>query len=656
MSLINLRTNLKDLKFGHDQYKGASSNEPYVVVNVPANEEPLQTKYQLFSGKDKAPALAKIGLSAVAGALIGRLGGSLLGNAGLGTAIGAGVGLGIGILGVNTVGDDIDVDFKNKAAGTGGPDFLVRGGTLLPSAIINDELRLAKFFTDIKGDLFVIKQNILSRLSVRSQASTGLLNDGIYTNLSTLAGAAGNAFGLHVNKQGANPFLGLGETYTPNNYFTAIKNQIVEANNTGVSYTFPNNRLIALSTAKFQPVNGSTGNTGPAGSNFDLGFTKRIYKDNNIPLLSDGGFTTLLRYSGGPGADLGIGKTSINYATDNEGAPLSAININNLPTSTQDFTEISETSDETHIYNSLHTDTVVVDFRQRLKIQLGFFPNYDTKNIEFIANLGDPGNPNGKNLQSYTSGSGTVGVQTTWTPAKLNKKGKVITPAQTTAIGPKYSKDYGAASVNSYDKINASLADPVNNTNTSVQDLVEFKIGVISNNNPSSVTDYYFRAFLNTITDNYTGNWDSIKYIGRGENFYTYSGFDRKISLSWTVAAQSKAELMPMYYRLNNLASMTSPDYSSQGYMRGNITKLTIGDYIKNQYGIITSISYTMNEESDTWEIQLSDDGTRDDSVRVLPHIIRVQMEFTPIHNFVPSLNENYISATNWFKNHFIAQ
>jgi len=191
MPLIDLKTNLKDLQYGHDQYKGASSNEPYVVVDVPANEEPLQTKYQLFSGKDKASSLAKIGLSTAAGALIGRLGGSILGNAGLGTIIGAGIGLGTGIAGTIMVEDDLKFTPKNKAAGTGGPDFLIRGGTLLPSAIINDELRLAKFFSDIKGDLFVIKQNLLSRLAVRTQASTGLLNEGVYTNLSTLAGAVG---------------------------------------------------------------------------------------------------------------------------------------------------------------------------------------------------------------------------------------------------------------------------------------------------------------------------------------------------------------------------------------------------------------------------------------------------------------------------------
>ena len=43
-------------------------------------------------------------------------------------------------------------------------------------------------------------------------------------------------------------------------------------------------------------------------------------------------------------------------------------------------------------------------------------------------------------------------------------------------------------------------------------------------------------------------------------------GFNRSISLSWTVAAQSKEELIPMYQKLNYLASTCAPDYSEYGH------------------------------------------------------------------------------------------
>jgi hypothetical protein len=41
--------------------------------------------------------------------------------------------------------------------------------------------------------------------------------------------------------------------------------------------------------------------------------------------------------------------------------------------------------------------------------------------------------------------------------------------------------------------------------------------------------------------------------------------------------AQSKQELIPMYKKLNYLASQLTPDYSPSGYMRGPLVKLTVG-------------------------------------------------------------------------------
>jgi hypothetical protein len=106
------------------------------------------------------------------------------------------------------------------------------------------------------------------------------------------------------------------------------------------------------------------------------------------------------------------------------------------------------------------------------------------------------------------------------------------------------------------------------------------------------------------MSDSYSADWQAQKFMGRGENFYRYNGFDRKVSLSWTVVAQSKAELIPMYQKLNYLASVCAPDYSDLGYMRGNLIKLTIGGYLYEQVGIMTSITYDVPQES-PWEIAI---------------------------------------------------
>jgi hypothetical protein len=62
--------------------------------------------------------------------------------------------------------------------------------------------------------------------------------------------------------------------------------------------------------------------------------------------------------------------------------------------------------------------------------------------------------------------------------------------------------------------------------------------------------------------------------------------------------------------------------------MAGNLHQLTIGNYISNQYGIVTSFTYDIMDES-PWEIM--------PSVQ-LPFYIKVTgFKFVPIHNFRPS-------------------
>ena len=91
-------------------------------------------------------------------------------------------------------------------------------------------------------------------------------------------------------------------------------------------------------------------------------------------------------------------------------------------------------------------------------------------------------------------------------------------------------------------------------------DFVKFRIAAINNDGTDGEAVYmHFRAFLDNMSDNYEANWNSIKYVGRGEPLYNYEGFGRTISLGFTVAAQSKAELIPMYKKLNYLIAGEKP-------------------------------------------------------------------------------------------------
>ena len=485
-------------------------------------------------------------------------------------------------------------------------DYILRGGPFALQDSIIDVERLGKMFIDTKstsGIFFVAKQNLLSRIAVRTQAS-GILNEGVYTPLSTLAEAGVVSIGGHVLKQGLNPFdsTGVGSTNL-SLYGNVVTNQQSPSLN----------RLIQLNNAIFIDQQAS-----PDISPYTRGF---IYNDG----------LNVLSYSGGPGSILGIGKTAIRYVdafslTIGNPRSTNVIPFNNpgffsndalvyTQDELSDFGASINSTRETNGYTPTFTD-----FRTLLRGKIisqnpsnptstviSTSPKYsgaDAKNIEIRTNIGGksglgPGDRSGKNLISYTSGSG---------------------------IGP-------------VDLINAlPLYQSTNVSNQPIiNDLVKFRIASIHNDNPNTKTFMHFRAFIDSFSDSYNGNWNSVNYLGRGESFYTYNNFTRTISLSWTVAAQSKEELMPMYKKLNYLASNLAPDYTGNGYMTGNLVQLTIGGYLYEQVGFITSLTYDIPMES-PWEIGINDDGNSDPTVKEMSHILKVTgFSFTPIHNFIPS-------------------
>ena len=169
-------------------------------------------------------------------------------------------------------------------------------------------------------------------------------------------------------------------------------------------------------------------------------------------------------------------------------------------------------------------------------------------------------------------------------------------------------------------------------------DLVKFRIAAIDTNNPTEKVFMHFRAYIDSFSDQYNANWNQQKYMGRGEPFYKYDNFQRDINLSFTVAAQSKPEIMVMYRKLNYLASTLAPDYTDAGYMAGNLVQLTMGGWCYELPGFIRSLTLDVPEES-PWEIGINDKGTFDDTVKEMPHICKVTgLTFTPIHTFRPSI------------------
>lgn len=130
--------------------------------------------------------------------------------------------------------------------------------------------------------------------------------------------------------------------------------------------------------------------------------------------------------------------------------------------------------------------------------------------------------------------------------------------------------------------------------------LIPFCITTIT---PDYRTYLNFPAHLDTYDDNYTGDWDSVQYVGRAEKFYGYTGFTRNISLSFKVVAANPQNLANLYSRLNRLAGATAPSYGPTGlFMRGTLASITIGDLLRNQTGFINSVKLTWQQDY-LWEL-----------------------------------------------------
>ena len=178
-------------------------------------------------------------------------------------------------------------------------DFLLRGGLDAPKTALEDIARLTKYMFDgksPKGALFVTKQNLLSRIAPKTEASKGTayaggpLNSGVYTPLSTLAQAGVGFLGEHLDKQGIDP-TGAFPTLSLKKYEDVIKSQTTD--------DFKDtNRLVLLDSLIKE---GNTSNLG-----FDLNYT--LNKGNSV-----------IEYDGGPGSILGIGKTNIRFADQRTG-------------------------------------------------------------------------------------------------------------------------------------------------------------------------------------------------------------------------------------------------------------------------------------------------------------------------------------------------
>ena len=525
MPLIDLQSNLKNLRFGNDQPGYGSSGLPYIQTIMPDTPNATGNVQPIY-----------------------------------------------------------------RAGSTGGLDYPIRGGQLefnlgtqsftVSSKI--DKSRIRKFFEDKKrGTAFIQKQVGLQLSNPKIETGNtlfgipqgipipGLIENTRVYNLgeNTLAQVGVSGTGLHAIRHGLVPF----------NYFQKQYYDIVNKQN--VTDQKASNRLYNLMLLKMttgdpfvNPVNVP---------DINLVNTLGISLNRNM----------IFQYLGGPSSVYGIGTTTIPRVVDTT------------------------------------------------KLRSAFAMNYDQL-LSQKSNFNNPAPELQDFRQKINEAAGGIIFSNTWTKQQnvdyrffVNKKDRM------NLLFPFLFR-------------NDQAPWEVTDTKEDTQDLIKFVFEAISNDSPTYSTAIFFRAFLTAgINDTNSAQLNAFKYIGRGENFYTYQGFDRTIGFSFRVAAQSREELRPLYNKLNMLMSQVYPDYSpKQGIMRAPVIRVTIGDYLYRVPGFLESVNFTVDNNT-PWEINLENDQSG--NIAQLPQVVDVSISFKPILDVLPkrssisSVNsENYVSST----------
>ena len=567
---------------------------------------------------------------------------------------------------------------------------LIRGGFVgATRASLTDFARIGKFLKDSpQGPLFIIKQVGLQLSNPQLEASRGAgstLNNLIQGNFSTLLGGGDNfntnigttriynggintllqvpvnAFGGHIIRHGLLPIESESAKYEN----VARNNDPLNADEEG-----KNNRLVRLKDKLESDPNANIARYISGPDSLDgIGITTipYIYKtlENNprpyIPLneplvidqegnnennvnIRQGLKQLYIRPSLNPNYYNAQG-VSLQYFDNSETLITSENNIlipakgrtNNFTENSQFDQNVINYSITGRTYNTLSSSIATQQSRNQIGTS---YTNYYTSSIATEV---------GTINREYVITQPIIFTPTGRSKYKgLNLRKNNID----TRLGLAQAEGYGAKDSINLTPVYLSNLPPttgvvIDGKTYGTRDLIKFRIEAVDNDTPTQSAWMIFRAYLKDITDTPNPSWGTVNYVGRGEPFYIYKGFERNLSFTLQVAAMSEEELQPMWQKLNYLYSNTMPDYSNN-VMRSPYMKLTLGDYMFRQPGIIKNMTYTIGNDS-PWEIAL-DEPESGSSLYELPHVMTIQMTFAPIHDFLPRKFPTTFAdaATNW--------
>ena len=493
-------------------------------------------------------------------------------------------------------------------------DGFTRAGSITTATrTVADVLRLGKFFVSLpQGPLFLAKQTGLQLMNPNLQHAGNLKTD----NPTSGQGAFKNSVNFVVNTANriVNEF-GPTRIYNPFGLTT-----LAEAGVVGLGRHYMKHGLLPKfsDSSEYEKLIVNADKNAPTEGTNRLQQTIRLisslkYPDNEARF-------PMFEYKGGPNSFYGIGKTTIRMikdygrsfsmykAVDDKSGfvYIPIVEMLNIPVTNPD--------------SLIHP----VDFRETKNLY-----NKENSLGGTILNSADY-----KTININTR----IGVARSMTPSERRQMGNSYT--NSTILEPSTDKVNMVSLF--YAKYLAQDGLPLSDINGrgfnayDIRDIIKFRIKSYDNDVNNGAGVYMvFRAYISGLKRGIQAKWDPYNYVGRGESFYLYNGHTENITIQFTIAASSRLEMRPIYQKLNYLISTLTPDYNNSR-MRGNISELTVGDFIKYQPGIITNLDMSIDEDTQ-WEIALDEpeNGLNKD-MHELPMMLKCSMTFIPIYNFLP--------------------
>lgn len=540
-------------------------------------------------------------------------------------------------------------------------DFPLRGGTYSTIASTEDTIRVARFLNDFpKGALFSSKQVGLQKSNPKIETGTlgNRLNTQTYNlNANLLAQVAEQGTGVHINRAGFNT----NELDNDKNKYAYIVSHKSTQDNRLVSLF--NSKISGDTSSDLNLNNNKLGISNDSNALFDYtGGPGSLYGDNNtyisrvvntnsqiasfekdqINYRDTLGASMMARVKNVPGlftkkppvfnspenqinSSIGFKPMDLSLTSKTDPFALGKYNISAPPITPQkvnleglnvpsDFEQgfMGGTGKPKNL--AQQSDPKFIRPEQSIDQQINGYSFNNTLSYNQLLlskeKSTDQGAPVLQDFRNFSTEPNTLASDYNSPVVKIESRLKLGDPGVRTKSQRKYINQVNDGA--GQDKINliplySSEVDPIQ-TN-SVRDMIKFCIEVMDNDNVNSTVPLHFRAYITDLSDNIGADWNGVKYMGRGENFYTYQGFTREVSFKLMVAAQSKQEMLPLYQKLNYLASSLMPDYSSKGFMRGNLHKLTVGEWFYRTPGVLKSMNVSIDNEY-PWEIKFDEPET----------------------------------------------